>query len=154
MTDEAIKSSSVGLKDSGTTLQSVWNSLFIPIAAKQRRKTAGIDDGRYVNRLAFDVQACGDYDKVVQGCFEHYPNLKPLDASLHNVNRMHDWLAYYDRVSTQVNEEQDYELMAYLPYAVVPWHSHMAAPANNAKPTEWPKADFEVSHEVIAELMR
>ena len=145
VTADAIKSSSVGLKDSGTTLQSVWNSIFVPIAAKQRRKIAGIEDGRYVNRLAFEIQASGDYDKVVQGCFEHYPNLKPLDASLQNLNRMHDWLAYYDRVSTKVNEDQDYELMAYLPYAVVPWHSHMAAPANAFKPTEWPKADYEVS---------
>ena len=34
--------------------------------------------------------------------------------------------------------------MAYLPYAVVPWYSHMAAPANNGKPTEWPKTDYEV----------
>ncbi|KAK4688524.1 chromosome transmission fidelity protein 18, partial [Tremellales sp. Uapishka_1] len=143
VTDDAIKSSSVGIKDSGSSLQSVWNSLSIPIGAKQRRKTAAIDDGRYVNRLTFEIQACGDYDKVVQGLFEHYPNLKPLDATLSNVNKMLDWLEYYDRISTKVNENQDYELMAYLPYSMVPWYSHFAAPANNAKPTEWPKADYE-----------
>ena len=122
----------------------MWNALFIPIAAKQRRKTQGIDDGRSVDRLAFQVQACGDYDKVVQGMFEHYPNLKPIDASLENLNKLHDWVEYYDRISTKINETQEYELMAYLPYAVVPWYNHMAAPANNARPTEWPKADYEV----------
>ncbi|KAK8861703.1 hypothetical protein IAR55_002526 [Kwoniella newhampshirensis] len=143
VTDEAIRSSSVGLKDSGTTLQSVWNSLFIPLAAKQRRKTSGIDDGRYVDRLSFAVQACGDYDKVVQGCFEHYPNLKPIDASLGNLCKVHDWLGYYDRLATKVGEGQEWDLMGYVPFAITAWYSHLAAPANNAKPTEWPKADYE-----------
>ena len=81
VTEEAIKSSSLGLKDTSSSFQSVWNSLFIPISAKSKRRT-GIDDGRYVNRLVGEVQACGDYDKVVGGLFEHYPLLKPLDASL------------------------------------------------------------------------
>ncbi|WVQ93642.1 hypothetical protein IAU59_000718 [Kwoniella sp. CBS 9459] len=143
VTDDAIKSSSVGLKDSGTTLQSVWNTLFIPLAAKERRRTVGIDDGRYVDRVSFAVQACGEYDKLVQGCFEHYPNLKPLDASLANLCKVHDWLGFYDRLSNKVSESQEWELMGYMPYAVTAWYSHMAAPANNSKPTEWPKADYE-----------
>jgi chromosome transmission fidelity protein 18 len=86
----------------------------------------------------------GDLDKVVQGCFEHYPNLKPLDASLNNVNKMMDWLGYYDRLSGRIGEGMEFELMGYLGYAVVPWYSHFAAPANSSKPTEWPKADYEV----------
>ncbi|KAK6907495.1 hypothetical protein I203_101489 [Kwoniella mangroviensis CBS 8507] len=143
VTDEAIRSSSVGMKDSGTTLQSVWNTVFIPLAAKQRRKAIGIDDGRYVDRISFAIQACGDYDKVIQGLFEHYPNLKPLDASLGNLCKVHDWLGYYDRLSQRVSESQEWDLMSYMPYAITPWYSHLAAPANNAKPTEWPKADYE-----------
>ncbi|WWD16374.1 hypothetical protein CI109_100800 [Kwoniella shandongensis] len=159
VTDEAIKSSSVGLKDSGTTLQSVWNSLFIPIAAKQRRRAIGIDDGRYVDRISFQVQACGDYDKVVQGCFEHYPNLKPMDASLGNLCKVHDWLGYYDRLATKVGDSQEWELMGYMPYAITAWYSHLASPANNTKPTEWPKADYEsyqarIANEEIATNMK
>jgi chromosome transmission fidelity protein 18 len=147
VTDDAIKSSAVGLKDSGTTLQSTWNSLFIPISAKTRRKQSGIDNGKYVKRLIDTVFSCGDYDKLLMGLFEHYPNLKPLDASLGNLTKLHDWLAYYDRVSGRVNESQVFELMGYLPYAIVPWYSHLAAPANTTKPTEWPKADYEVGNE-------
>lgn len=144
MTDETIRSSAVGLKDSGTTLQSVWNDLFIPVSAKARRKAVGIDDGKYVTRLVNTVQASGEYDRVVQGLFEHYPNLKPLDASLQNVCKVHDWLGYYDRLQGRVSENQEFELLGYVPYAIVPWHSHFAAPANTAKPTEWPKQDYEV----------
>jgi chromosome transmission fidelity protein 18 len=90
------------------------------------------------------VQACGDYDKVVQGCWEHYPNLKPLDGGLGNVVKMMEWVGYYDRLAGRVGERQEYELMGYMPYAIVPWYSHLASPANNAKKTEWPKADYEV----------
>ncbi|ORY29754.1 hypothetical protein BCR39DRAFT_588132 [Naematelia encephala] len=143
VTDEHLRTSSVGLKDSGTTLQSAWQSLSVPISAKVRRKTAGIDDGRYVDRLASDVQSCGDHDRLVQGLFEHYPNLKPIDASLHNLGKLHDWLGYYDRVHRMVESEQAWEMLVYVPYAIVPWYSHLAAPANSSRPTEWPKADYE-----------
>lgn len=145
VTADAIKSSAVGSKDSGTSLQSVWNALLVPMAAKQRRKEIGLDDGRYVDRLAFMVQACGEYDRVVQGCFEHYPNLKPLDTSFANISRLHDWVAYFDRLSNTIGENMEFELMAYLPYAIVPWYSHFAAPSNATRPAEWPKADYEVS---------
>lgn len=67
VTESAVKSATVGSKDAGTTLNAMWNSLFVPIATKQRRKAIGLEDGKYVNRLAFQVQACGDYDKVVMG---------------------------------------------------------------------------------------
>lgn len=159
VTADAIKSSSVGAKDSGTTLQTVWNALLIPMAAKQRRKELGIDNGRYVDRLAFILQACGEHDRVVQGCFEHYPNLKPLDASFGNICRLHDWIGYYDNLSRRIGESMEFELMGYLSYAIVPWHSHFAAPANATRPAEWPKQDYEayqirVANEEIASSVK
>lgn len=150
VTQDAIKTSAVGTKDSGTTLQTAWNSLFTPMAAKQRRKQLGIDNGKYVDRLAFMVQACGEYDRLVQGCFEHYTNLKPLDASFGNICRLHDWVAYYDCLAGRVAESMEFELMSYMPYAIVPWYSHFAAPANATRPAEWPKADYEVGVGLVA----
>lgn len=144
VTSDAIKSSSVGAKDSGTTLQATWNALFVPMAAKQRRKVIGIDDGRYVDRITSIVQTCGEYDRLVQGCFEHYPNLKPLDASFANVCRQLDWVAYYDRLNGKISQTMEFELYPYLPYAVTAWYSHFAAPGNATRPAEWPKADYEV----------
>ena len=122
------------------------------MTAKDRRKKAGIDSSRYVDRLVNAIQSCGEYEKLLQDLFEHYPQLKPLDASLANLCKVHDWMGYYDRVWGKVNETQEYELMGYLPYALVPWHSHMAAPANSSKPTEWPKADYEVSGGPVSRL--
>ncbi|BEJ10866.1 hypothetical protein CspHIS471_0102880 [Cutaneotrichosporon sp. HIS471] len=160
LTADAIKSSSIGAKDAGTTLNTVWNALFVPMAAKQRRKEMGAaDDGRYVDRLAFMLQACGDYDRVVQGCFENYTHLKPLDTSFANICRLHDWVGYFDHLSSHIGENMEFELMAYLPYAIVPWYSHFAAPSNAKRPIEWPKADYEaylvrVGNEEIAESFK
>ena len=146
VTSDLLKSSSVGLKDAGTSLQTVWNTLTIPVAAKQRRKIQAIDDGRYVDKLAFAIQSCGDYDKVLQGLWEHYPNLLPNDKSLGNVDRLHDWVMFYDRLAGRVGESQEWELMGFMSYGIVPWYTHMASPANNTKHVEWPKSDYEVSH--------
>ena len=61
-----------------------------------------------------------------------------------NLNKLHDWIGYYDRMMAKIDSGIEWDLLGYLPYAVVPWYAHMAAPANSAKPTEWPKADYEV----------
>jgi hypothetical protein len=94
--------------------------------------------------MAFSIQACGDYDKVLQGLWEHYPNLLPNDKSLGNVDKLHDWVMFYDRLAGRVGESQEWELMGFMSYAVVPWYTHMASPANNTKHVEWPKSDYEV----------
>ena len=145
LTSDMLKSSALGLKDTGTSLQTVWDALTIPVAAKQRRKTQGIDDGKYVDKLSFAIQACGDYDKLLQGLWEHYPNLQPQDKGLPNLDKMHDWISFYDRLSGRVGETQEYELMGYMSYGIVPWYTHMASAANNTKHVEWPKSDYEVS---------
>lgn len=146
MTEEAIRSTSVGSKDTGTGLHTVWHSLFVPLSAPARRQLAIADDGRYVDRLAHEIQASGDMDRLVQGCFEHYPHLKPLDATLDNLSRLHHkWLMWYDQMSKVCGEGgTGYEIMAYMPYGVVAWHAHLAAPSNALKQVEWPKADYEV----------
>ena len=140
-----LKSSSLGLKDTGTSLQTVWDALTIPVAAKQRRKTQGIDDGKYVDKLSFAIQACGDYDKLLQGLWEHYPNLHPQDKGLPNLDKVHDWVMFYDRLAGRVGETQEYELMGYMSYGIVPWYTHMSSAANNTKHVEWPKSDYEVN---------
>lgn len=88
-------------------------------------------------------------DRLVQGCFEHYPNLKPLDSSLANICRLLDGPAGFYDVLSKRTSEGEYETMGYMGYAVVGFYAHLAAPANSQKLTEWPKADYEVSFEVL-----
>lgn len=74
--EKSIRSSSVGMKDAGTSVHAVWSSLFVPKSTKQKRTNGRVDDGRYVSKMAFDVQACGEYDRIVQGTSEiHRPQL-------------------------------------------------------------------------------
>jgi chromosome transmission fidelity protein 18 len=42
-----------------------------------------------------------------------------------------------------VGKNQEFELMGYMPYAVIPWHTHMAAAANSSRAVDFPKADYE-----------
>ncbi|KAJ9109280.1 hypothetical protein QFC21_000609 [Naganishia friedmannii] len=144
ITEKTLRQSSIGMKDSGASLNVVWHNLFVPVSTKGKRKENGVGKDSYVNRLAFEVQSCGDQDKVVQGCFEHYPNLKPLDHSLANVSRAHEWLHFYDRMHQRILSSQEFELMAYTSYAIVPWYSHFASPANVERPVDFPKTDYEV----------
>lgn len=151
VTDTAIRSTSIGSKDSQATLHSVWSTLLVPLAAKIRRKQlgssgGGVDDGKYVDRVTSAISSCGDIDRLNQGAFEQYPQLKPLDASWNNLCKLLDGpLTFYDTLHKKTNGEGEYEVMGYMSYAVAGWYTHMAAPANAVRAVEWPKADYEVS---------
>ncbi|TYJ55605.1 hypothetical protein B9479_003755 [Cryptococcus floricola] len=142
VTEEIVRATSLGLKDTSTTLHSAWSALFIPLPAKKRR-AQGIDSERYLPRLIPIIQSCGEYDKVAQGVFEHYPHLKPLDGTLGNVGSVLDWVAFTDRLQGRIGAEQAWDLMGYVPWSLGAWFPHMAAQANSAKPAEYPKADYE-----------
>jgi hypothetical protein len=57
---------------------------------------------------------------------------------------MHDWVHFHDKITNEVNSNQTYELMAYLPYSMVPWHTEFALHANATRQTDFPKQDYEV----------
>jgi chromosome transmission fidelity protein 18 len=68
-----------------------------------------------------------------------------MDQSLNNLCKIHEWLHFYDQLHQRILSSQEWELMAYTAYAIVPWHSHLASSANMDRPVEYPKADYEVS---------
>nr|KIR83479.1 chromosome transmission fidelity protein 18 [Cryptococcus tetragattii IND107] len=143
VTEEAIRATSLGLKDTSTTLQTAWNALFVPLAAKKRRAQGNIDDTRYLPRIIPIINSCGEYDKLLLGAFEHYPNLKPLDGTMKNLTKVHEWLAFSDRLQARVTSEQGWELLGYIPWGVGAWYPHLASQGNSSKPTDYPKADYE-----------
>ncbi|WVO24366.1 uncharacterized protein IAS62_005731 [Cryptococcus decagattii] len=143
VTEEAIRATSLGLKDTSTTLQTAWNALFVPLAAKKRRAQGNIDDTRYLPRIIPIINSCGEYDKLLLGAFEHYPNLKPLDGTMKNLTKVHEWLAFSDRLQARVTSEQEWELLGYIPWGVGAWYPHLASQGNSSKPTDYPRADYE-----------
>jgi chromosome transmission fidelity protein 18 len=61
---EAIRSTVVGMKDTGTSSTVVIDRLF---KKPPRKKGASTSDDRYLNRIVRDVQTCGEYEKISQG---------------------------------------------------------------------------------------
>lgn len=83
LTEAMVKLAAVGLKDSGTTTQAVWNALFVPVSAKKQKVGLGMEEGRYVNRMVQTVSSSGEYDKVMQGALDRVlPLGQPADMLL------------------------------------------------------------------------
>ena len=67
--EAAIRSTVVGLKDTGTSATQVIDRLFKKPPRKKGGGGGGGADDRYVNRIVRDVQTSGEYEKISQGGF-------------------------------------------------------------------------------------
>lgn len=69
VTEELVRSSTTGVKESETSAQSVWGDLFTPLS-KKRCKSLGItadEEVRWVSRLARGIESSGNVDKIALG---------------------------------------------------------------------------------------
>ncbi|GAA6038469.1 hypothetical protein JCM8097_004581 [Rhodosporidiobolus ruineniae] len=154
---EAIKSSALGSKDTGTSSSQVLDRLFKKPARKRGAPTdSGIgSDEKYVNRIVKDVQTSGEYEKISQGCFENYLTARGVNAeAFPRILSALDCLFFYDRIDGRLRAEREYELLAYVPYAFAPWYSLFSSQV--PKPVELPKTDYEmylkrVAHQEVAD---
>ncbi|SGZ06610.1 BQ5605_C031g10956 [Microbotryum silenes-dioicae] len=143
--EKAIRSTIVGLKDTGTSATQVIDRLF---KKPPRKKGGGNSDDRFVNRITRDVQTCGEYEKISQGCFENYLSAKQLTDTWPRINEALDWLFLYDRLDGRLRSDRDYELLGYVPYAFAPWYKLFSS--HSTIPLEFPKADYEAYLKRIA----
>lgn len=69
VTEELVRLATTGVKESETSVQSVWSDLFMPLN-KKRVKTLGLspeEEARWVSRLVHSVESSGNVDKVALG---------------------------------------------------------------------------------------
>lgn len=151
-----VRQSSVGQKDVQKGLFSVWQEIFqiqktkssIPeITHDSNSKASGINcntpvvKGREssiatrVQRVVGVVQSHGDYNRLTQGVFENYLNMKTLDSSLNGLVKGLDWFSITDLWNTEILASQSYILMPYFPFAFAVWHLLYAGLA-------WPKINY------------
>ncbi|GAA5833833.1 hypothetical protein JCM5353_003070 [Sporobolomyces roseus] len=148
--EQAIRSTSLGMKDTGTSSIQVLDRLF----KKPSRKKGVSTDDRYVSRVVRDVQTSGEYEKIAQGCFENYLIARDTDnESFSRINDALDWLYFFDRLDGNLRTDRAYELLGYVPYSFVPWYPLFSSQTPN--PVELPKTDYEMylqrtAHEEIA----
>ncbi|GAA5925020.1 Ctf18p [Sporobolomyces koalae] len=148
--EQAIRSTSLGMKDTGTSSIQVLDRLF----KKPSRKKGVATDDKYVARIVRDVQTSGEYEKIAQGCFENYLLARDTDnESFSRLSDALDWLHFFDRLDDKLRADRDYELLGYVPYSFVPWYPLFSSQTPN--PVELPKTDYEMylqrtAHEEIA----
>ncbi|GAA5865391.1 hypothetical protein JCM1840_001552 [Sporobolomyces johnsonii] len=150
--EQVIRSTSLGMKDTGTSSAQVLDRLF---KKPPRRKGVSAGDEKYVGRIVKDVQTSGEYEKISQGCFENYLVARGTNnEAFPRINQALDWLFLYDQLDHRLRTERDYELLAYVPYTFVSWYPLFSSQVPN--PVELPKTDFEmylqrVAHQEVAE---
>ena len=90
----------VGQKDTTKSHFTVWQELFqVPKQLKRKFVSDNPENSlkrndhqkSHLQNVLRTVQACGDYNKLQEGVFENYLDIKFKDSRFHNVNQGLDW---------------------------------------------------------------
>ncbi|KAI7903695.1 uncharacterized protein BX663DRAFT_551381 [Cokeromyces recurvatus] len=145
-TKDMIDEASVGKKDMSKSLFSIWEELFCAPNARHKNSANKneFDNNKYLDRLYNSVISNGEFERLLQGCFESYPLMKFHDVALQKCRFMAEWLHFYDQVNYRTNERHEYEMYKYLPYPIVNFHRFFAGSTSQEHRVEYPKIDYEV----------
>ncbi|KAH9814323.1 P-loop containing nucleoside triphosphate hydrolase protein [Melampsora americana] len=136
--ESAIKSAAmVGMKDTGTSVQSVLSKLF-----KLPRKAKEGESGHQLSELIKDIGTCGEYNRIMQGCFESYLSAKRPTDLWATYEAVHEWLNFYDRLELKIKSENSHGMTSYLQYAIAAWRELMGKISNTAP--DYPRIDYEM----------
>ncbi|XP_032086106.1 chromosome transmission fidelity protein 18 homolog isoform X1 [Thamnophis elegans] len=147
-----VQTATVGLKDRNKGLFSIWQEIFqLP---KVRRKNLGTDSslpaslllsgadddfGRDAGQTAISSStqqfhrilhlsvSSGEYEKLSQGLYDNFLNMKVKDSSLDSVCLALEWLGFSDLLGKAILCSQSFQLMRYLPFLPVSFHVLFAA---------------------------
>ncbi|KAJ3087234.1 Chromosome transmission fidelity protein 18 [Quaeritorhiza haematococci] len=181
LTMDMLSTMSVGLKDMQRSLFTLWEDIFVLPSAQQKKRVGYFSAGggggagrsgdgdsartleqqvaddtsnRFFFRLLSNLSANGDYEKIVQGCYETYLQTKTCDTSTNEtilidggrpaskIERACEWLSFYDSLSSCVNRLHAWEVAPYLPVPLIGFHQLFAGVRK--PPIEYPRKDYEV----------
>ena len=153
LTIDYIQSATIGQKDTQKSLFSLWQAIFrLPRAKKKRFALLAkplnepapmlpefnVDEqtkhdltstaARFYNMLHL-ASSNGQYNKLENGIFENYLNMKFKDAYLNQVVSATEWLQFTDLISQCLLQQQSFVLMRYQPFLSVAFHMFFAAPS-------------------------
>ncbi|XP_022092575.1 chromosome transmission fidelity protein 18 homolog isoform X2 [Acanthaster planci] len=163
-----VHSLSIGQKDRHKGFFAIWQDIFKLPQPKRKQYanphdvaagkatiasaadgTLGLDasnptsvTARFYNVLQL-AQGAGDYDKLMQGIFENYLEMKFKDPRLEALNLASDWLVFYDRLGSVVARSQNYTFYRYLGYVPVVFHLLFAS--SSQPRLKYPNAAYENS---------
>ncbi|KFH68850.1 hypothetical protein MVEG_05654 [Podila verticillata NRRL 6337] len=162
---DTLNKATIGRKDQNKSLFSVWEELFqAPYARKSRSALKVLEEGRdglvkdenntYVSRMVTLIHTNGDYDKLMQGCFENYPTMTFHDTAMSKVVENGEWLSFYDQLNTRVTANFEYEVGGYIAYSLVNFHRFFAGSVRQK--IEYPRKDYEsfVAHKANESILQ
>ncbi|NXX86820.1 CTF18 protein, partial [Urocolius indicus] len=147
---QVVQTMKIGLKDQNKGLFSIWQEIFqLP---KVQRHRVGMDPALPAHLLVGDEDlshlggtttfntsshrfhhilhlaiSSGEQEKLAQGLYENFLNMKLRDSSLSSVCLALEWLGFSDLLSQAVLHGQRFQLMRYLPFLPVAFHMLFAA---------------------------
>ncbi|XP_019858878.1 PREDICTED: chromosome transmission fidelity protein 18 homolog [Amphimedon queenslandica] len=150
----AVQAMSVGQKDSQRSLLYFWKEVFkLPSAKKytyigsgmssdnDRRSNENVQFNRFWHILS-EASSTGEYERVMQGLFENYLNVKIRDPGMAIVAETQDWIMFYQSLSSAMLSSQVFQLMAYMPFVSVVFHFFYAVSVTGYR-VQYPHTQFE-----------
>ncbi|XP_015279552.1 PREDICTED: chromosome transmission fidelity protein 18 homolog [Gekko japonicus] len=145
-----VQTATVGLKDQNKGLFSIWQEIFqLPKAQRHRIGMdplnpvlmSGGDDffgptaaqaslnaaAQRFHRILHLGTSSGEHEKLTQGLYDNFLNMKVKDSSLGSVCLALEWLGFTDLVRQVMMHRQNFQLMRYLPFLPVAFHLLFAA---------------------------
>lgn len=136
-----VNKASIGQKDIQKGLFSVWQDMF-----ETKRNNNGEDIPLCVRSKTIlnTVITFGNYDRLILGIFENYPQINQKREQFPPVCTAVEWFSYTDCMNKNIQETQNYSMNAYIPYGFVVWHFALAT--YGKKKINYPYASYEVSY--------
>uniref|UniRef100_A0A8C0JA05 Chromosome transmission fidelity factor 18 n=1 Tax=Chelonoidis abingdonii TaxID=106734 RepID=A0A8C0JA05_CHEAB len=147
-----VQTMKIGLKDQNKGLFSIWQEIFqLPKVQRQRigmdpslpnqillggdADLLNISGGRAglnastqrFHHILHLTTSSGEQEKLTQGLYDNFLNMKLKDSSFSVVCLALEWLGFSDIVSSTVMHHQNFQLMRYLPFLPVAFHLLFAA---------------------------
>ncbi|KAF0310420.1 Chromosome transmission fidelity protein 18 [Amphibalanus amphitrite] len=153
LTLDQVQSSTVGQKDHHKSLFAAWQEIFNMPRPQRKHLVVSETDGssrlsgdgtslsERFNNIVSVVISCGEHEKLAQGLFENYLNVKIKDSTLQSVALGVDWLCFGDELNAELQHSQNYVLLPYQSYTGVAFHL-LFATLQKTRPA-FPQADSE-----------
>eukprot|EP00057_Strongylocentrotus_purpuratus_P030065 XP_780624.3 PREDICTED: chromosome transmission fidelity protein 18 homolog [Strongylocentrotus purpuratus] len=160
-----VHSLNIGQKDQHKSLYTVWQQLFQLPKAKKKTYTnphdlkqgqrlgvvsesmQGLDSdmtsltARFHHMLHV-IQSCGEHEKLMNGVFENYLEVKFKDPHMDAINMASDWLVFSDIVQSKIARTQNYIFGRFLPFVPLTFHMLFACVAYTK--IRYPNTGFEI----------
>ncbi|CAG8548691.1 14459_t:CDS:10, partial [Dentiscutata erythropus] len=146
VTRELILNASIGQKDTNKSLFTIWEEIFQVRSSKVRSHDSVVardsenNANRYISRLESLISTNGEYERLMQGCFENYLKYNFHDQKF-KLSQINEWINFYDQINHRTNSMQLFGLSAYLPYPIINFHRFFSGVSHPR--IEYPRKDYE-----------